>query len=150
MTGFETSRSGMDVSPKAAGGWLTLDGGFGRAVGGNGPYRGKLNRDAEVAVADFAFEAARFRDWSAEEAEAVHATFPGPQAGGIGAVEGDEQRVVAGALAGDDIGLAVGVRRDADAAALADGVVMQATVFADDLAVGGPDNRAGMVRHIGF
>jgi len=109
----------------------------------------ELDADAGVAVADPAFEPAGGRDRFADEADALHAAFPGPQPGGLGAVEGDEQRVVARALARDHVGLVLGVRREADAAALADGVVVQAAVLADDLAVGRADDRARVLGHVG-
>jgi len=57
--------------------------------------------------------------------------------------------MVGSALADDDVGLVVGVGRDADALALADGEVMQAAVRAENVSVRGAHDRARVLGNVG-
>ncbi len=111
--------------------------------------RHEIDGDARVAVTDAAFDAAGRRDGFADETETVNAALARPQAGCFGAVEGDEERVIVRAFAGDDVSFVVGVGGNADASALTDRVVMQTAVFAEDFAIGRTDDRAGAFGNVG-
>ena len=108
----------------------------------------ELDGYARVAVTHAAFEPSRRGDGRGVPLEGVHAHFGLKKAGGVGRVEGDEQGVVGGAFAGDDVGFVVGVGGDADAFALAEGVVVEAGVRADGLPVGGAHDGARVVRDV--
>ena len=75
--------------------------------------------------------------------------FVGPQAGCSRAVESDEQGVIADAFAGDDISLIVRVRGNANAAALADRVIVKPAMFAENFAIRGAHNGPGMIGDVG-
>ncbi len=114
-------------------GGVEMDAGGGFA----GRFEGDLLERIEVAGAGL--EAAFFADRFVDPGDAVEADFVGEKAGGIGAVEGDEETVLFEVFSDDDEVFVVGVGGDADAAALADGVEVEAFVVADLASVGGPD-----------
>jgi hypothetical protein len=119
---------------------------------GGGGLGDEFDGDARVAVADAGFEGdGRGGDGGGVDVplQGVDADFALVEAGGVGAVEGDEEGAVGGAFADDDVGLVVGVGGDADAFALAEGVEMEAAVAAELAVVGGADDGAGGVGDVG-
>lgn len=116
---------------------------------GAAAFGNELERHARIAVAHAAFDGGGCGERLADPAHVVHADFAAEEAGRFGMVERDEQRVVRGAFADNDVVLVVGIGRDADVSPLAERVVMQAAVAAEFASVGGADDRAGLVGHEG-
>src|SRR5688572_6371967 len=78
--------------------------------------RGELDRNPRVAITHTAFDALWRDDRRTDEAQAVHATFTGPQTGRGGTIERHKQGVVGGTLAYDDVRFVIAVGGNADPA----------------------------------
>jgi hypothetical protein len=86
--------------------------------------RREVQGDAGIAVANATFECDRRGRWGSEPLEVSHADALGEEPWRARFIESDEECVVFPALAHDHVGLVVRVRGDADAATLAEGVVV--------------------------
>ena len=93
--------------------------------------------------------AAGWRPGIAGPADGMNADLRLEEAGRIGMVEGDEERVVAGALSHHDVALVFRVGGDTDAPPLPEGEMVQAGVLTELAPIGSADDRSRPVGDIG-